>query len=120
GANGSASLFCGAGTISPERRWEQGERWLKLPGGHILIHPPSSTPLKAERGSVTRSGFAAWKAFGLDGSVSNIPTWLRLISRAPVGVLVAPLAKLSISVAGFSSLQHPELHAVGFEVSLQF
>ena len=69
---------------------------------------------------MTRSGFAAWKAFGLDGSVSNIPTWLRLISRAPVGVLVAPLAKLSISVAGFSSLQHPELHAVGFEVSLQF
>ena len=27
---------------------------------------------------MTRSGFAAWKAFGLVGSVSNIQTWLRL------------------------------------------
>jgi hypothetical protein len=27
---------------------------------------------------VTRSDIAAWKSFGLDGSVSNIPTWLRL------------------------------------------
>jgi len=33
--------------------------------------------------SVTRSGFAAWRAFELDGSVSNIPTWLRL-TESPV------------------------------------
>ena len=62
-------------------------KWTRLnPTGRILLQPPSAKPGKAERGSVTRSSFADWKALGLAGSVSKIQTRCGSQSRAPLGV----------------------------------
>ena len=63
------------------------QQWTRSnPTGRILLQPPSAKPGKAERGSVTRSSFADWKALGLAGSISKMQTCCGSQSRAHVGV----------------------------------
>jgi len=74
---------------SSQKEEGRGEEALFINSPSLRLSPRSflarrerknaTSALRAEHNwSVARSGMAAWKAFGLDGSVSNIPTWLRL------------------------------------------
>jgi hypothetical protein len=74
-----------AGTLKPNSVAVE-QRSNARDAGHNLEPPPGAKPGKADRGSVTRSSFVDWKAFGLVEGISKMQTCCGSQSRAPVVV----------------------------------